>query len=91
MKATILYCGAVALSAASVAVASGINNVSSFVGIAVYSIGLAAIEASALVLAGLGSHLEQKERDRERLFKTHRIHARNPEYPVLPEHTEKGA
>lgn len=33
----------------------------------------------------------EEERSRKRLRKAHRSHARTPEYPALPEHTEKGA
>ena len=51
-------------------------------GVVVGSIGLLAIWVWAVI---------EEERSRERLRKAHRRHARNPEYPALPEHTEREA
>lgn len=51
-------------------------------GVVVGSIGLLAIWVWIVI---------DEARSRERLRKAHRNHARSPEYPVLPEHTDKGA
>lgn len=51
-------------------------------GVVVGSIGLLAIWVWTVI---------EEERSRKRLRKAHRSHARNPEYPALPEHTEREA
>ena len=90
-SSSIAYFGAVALGAASVIAASGVENSTSFGGILGYTFFSVLIGAAAVALLGLGNWMEQEEKDsRERLRKAHRIHARNPEYPYK-DHTEKGA
>ena len=80
MKVNITYFGAVALSVASIIVASGIENSASLGGMLAYTFCAVLAGLASVALAGLGNYLEREE---------YRGHARTPEYPALPEHTEK--
>ena len=91
MKINLIYTAALAATFGGLMAASGIDTAITLGGMLGYAALALGMWGAALLLIGWGSYLEQEERSRKRLRKAHRSHARNPEYPALPEHTEREA